>query len=150
MISRVDETIIRFMRRIHLPLSRFAIFLVFFWFGILKVFEMSPASPLVISLLQRTVPYISPEMFLVGFGIYEVIIGASFLIPKMERVAIVLLTIHLVTTILPLFLLKSLTWQMAMVPTMEGQYIIKNILIIALAVGIAANLHSRRHQSRTL
>ena len=45
------------------------------------------------------------------------------------------------TTILPLFLLTTVTWSGFMVPTLEGQYIIKNILIIAAAIGIAANLH---------
>jgi len=47
----------------------------------------------------------------------------------------------MVTTFMPLFLVTSATWSGMMVPTLECQYIIKNLLIIAAAVGIAAHLH---------
>jgi uncharacterized membrane protein YkgB len=143
-LGKTDEKIIDLMRRIFFPFARFAIFLPFFWFGLLKVIEASPASPLVLALLGKTMPFISPDAFLVGFGIFEMIIGISLLIPHFERPAIALLLLHLFTTMMPLFILPSLTWQRAFVPTMEGQYIIKNILFIALAMGIAAHLRPRR------
>jgi uncharacterized membrane protein YkgB len=47
----------------------------------------------------------------------------------------------MVTTFGPLYFLPSETWTGFMVPTLEGQYIIKNLLIIAAAVGVAAHLH---------
>ena len=143
-LGEVDERIIGFTRQIFYPMARFAVFLPFFWFGILKVIGASPASPLVLALLAETLPFISPETFLICFGIFEMIIGLSFLIPHFERPAIALLIIHMVTTVMPLFILKAVTWQSTFVPTMEGQYIIKNILFIALAIGIAAHLHPRR------
>jgi uncharacterized membrane protein YkgB len=59
----------------------------------------------------------------------------------MERVVIPLLFIHMVTTFGPLVFLPSETWSGFMVPTLEGQYIIKNLVIIATAVGIAAHMH---------
>jgi uncharacterized membrane protein YkgB len=120
-----------------LPLSRFAIFLVYFWFGALKVFsENGAANPLVVALLNKTMPWFPPNDFLICFGIFEMIVGILFLIPKAEYLAFVLLVIHLVTTILPLFILPELTWQNSFVPTLEGQYIIKNILVLALAINI--------------
>lgn len=143
-LREIDEKIIDFTRSIYIPASRFAIFLVFFWFGILKVIGESPASPLVLSLLGETLPSISPELFMVCFGVFEMIIGISFIIPRLQRFAIALLAIHMLTTVMPLFILRSLTWQGVFIPTLEGQYIIKNILIIALAIGIAAHLR-RRH-----
>lgn len=139
-IARTDKTLINFMRRISLPLARFAIFIIFFWFGALKVIGASPASPMVIELLHRTMPFINPTTFLFYFGIYEMLIGITFLIPRIERLSIALLLPHLISTVLPLFLLTQLTWSGFLVPTMEGQYIIKNILIVALAISIAAHL----------
>jgi membrane protein implicated in regulation of membrane protease activity len=106
----------------------------------LKVLGLSPASPLVLTLLDRTMPFISPGVFLVWFGLFEVLIGVVFLVPKLSRLAIALLVIHLITTVMPLFLLKSSLWTGMMVPTLEGQYIIKNVLIVALAIVLASNL----------
>ncbi len=135
-----DRTFIEGFRKLALPVSRLAIFVVYFWFGMLKVLGLSPASPLVLALLDRTMPFISPEAFLVWFGLFEVLIGVVFLVPKLSRLAIALLVIHLITTVMPLFLLKSSLWTGMMVPTLEGQYIIKNVLIIALAIVLASNL----------
>ncbi len=143
----IDEKIIYNLRIASLPISRLAIFVVYFWFGILKVLGLSPASPLVKALLERTMPFIGPSEFLVIFGLFEVLIGIVFLIPRLERFAIALLVIHLITTVMPLFLLKSASWTGIMVPTLEGQYIIKNVLIVALAVVISANLTPWRSRS---
>src|SRR3989344_4111130 len=143
-IGEIDEHIIGFTRQIFFPMARFAVFLTFFWFGLFKVLGTSPANPLVFSLLTKTLPFIAPETFLLYFGIFEMIIGLSFIIPHFERPAIVLLIIHMVTTAMPLFVLKTVTWQNTFVPTIEGQYIIKNILFIALSIGIASHLHPKR------
>lgn len=134
--------IINIFSRIHLPLARFALFLVYFWFGALKVFDLSPASPMVLQLLNRTMPFFPPDKFLILFGLLEVFIGILFLIPRFTKLAIILLFGHMFTTILPLFIMPAYTWDGFLVPTMEGQYIIKNILIISLAVVIGANIKS--------
>ncbi|MCC7436506.1 hypothetical protein IT402_01365, partial [Candidatus Nomurabacteria bacterium] len=57
------------------------------------------------------------------------------------RVVFPLLLFHMVTTFLPLIFLPSIVWQSAFVPTLEGQYIIKNLVIIATAIGIVSHLH---------
>lgn len=136
----IDQAIISTVRKVSIPVSRLAIFVVYFWFGSLKVLSLSPASPLVLALLDRTMPFVSPDAFLVWFGLFEVLIGVIFLIPRFARLAIALLVIHLVTTVMPLVLLKSSLWTGMMVPTLEGQYIIKNVLIVALAIVVASNL----------
>ena len=140
-LNKFDQSFIYFLRKISLPLSRFALFLIFFWFGILKVVSASPASPMVLSLLSKTMPFMSPGLFLILFGLFEVFIGIAFLVPGLERLAILLLFFHLISTILPLYFLPELAWTTPFVPTLEGQYIIKNILIASLAVGIASHLH---------
>lgn len=147
MLKSFDRALIRFFRKISMPLARIGLFIVFFWFGALKVVGMSPASPLVQALFERTIHFMSFPSFLIAFGLFECLIGVLFLIKGMERVVIPLLLFHMVTTFLPLFLLPQATWSATMVPTLEGQYIIKNVLLIAVAVGIAAHLRPMRRRS---
>lgn len=140
-IQTIDIKLIHFFRRVAIPVSRFGLFVIFFWFGFLKVVGLSPASGLVQNLFEQTIPFISFNNFLIGFGVFECLIGLLFLIKGAERVVIPLLFIHMATTFGPLIFLPSETWSGFMVPTLEGQYIIKNLVIIASAIGIAAHLH---------
>lgn len=145
--TKFDMREIRAFETIHMPLARVAIFVVFFWFGLLKLFGQSPANGLVQQLLEHTLPFINFQQFIVFFGILEMVIGVVFLIPRLERVAIVLLIPHMFTTFLPLVLLPGVTWQAPFVPTLEGQYIIKNLIIIALSISIVVHRHNARVQS---
>ena len=140
-LRSIDIEIIHFFRRISEPLGRFGLFVVFFWFGILKVFNMSPASPMVQDLFQHTISFMPFNVFLTFFGLFEMLIGIMFLIKGYEREVIPLLFVHMFTTFMPLYMIPQETWSAFLVPTMEGQYIIKNLLLIAVAVGIAAHLH---------
>ncbi len=124
------------LQRIVLPLSRISIFIIYFWFGSLKLFDSSPANPLVESLLHSTLPFVSFNQFIIFLGIWEMVIGILFLIPKLKKIAFIILILHMGTTIMPLFLLPSIAWKNFMIPTLEGQYMIKNIIIFALAVNI--------------
>jgi len=140
-----DNAMIEHTKRWAMPLSRFSIFVVYFWFGALKVFsENGAANPMVLELLNNTMPSVDPFSFLIAFGVLEMLIGLIFIIPHLERLGLFVLALHLFTTVLPLFIMPDWTWQSFLVPTLEGQYIIKNILIIALAVGILG--HLRMHK----
>lgn len=140
-IKTIDIKLIHFFRRYSIPMARFGIFVVFFWFGLLKVLGQSPAGPLVEALFYQTIHFMGFPVFYLIFGFFEMLIGVLFLVKGAERVVLPLLLIHMITTIMPLFLLPAMTWSGFMVPTMEGQYIIKNLVIIAAAMGIAAHLH---------
>lgn len=144
----LDHRFIHFCKRISLPFARVAIFIVFFWFGLLKVINMSPASPLVHTLFDKTMflPISFPVFFLL-FGLLEMLIGVLFLIRGAERIAIIILFLHMITTAMPLFLLPHMVWVGFLAPTLEGQYIIKNVLIVALAIVIGSNLHPRDSMS---
>jgi uncharacterized membrane protein YkgB len=141
-LAAFDLYLIKALRKMSVPAARIAIFVVYFWFGLLKVLgpNFSPASPLVQSLFERTIPFMGFGTFFFLFGLFECAIGILFLIPKMERVVIPLLVIHLVTTIMPLFMLPQIAWSGFLVPTLEGQYMLKNILIVAAAIAVAAHL----------
>lgn len=140
-IHKTDVELIHFFRRVSIPLARCGLFIIFFWFGLLKVIGLSPASGLVQRLFETTIPWMPFATFLILFGLFEMLIGILFLVKGAERTVIPLLLIHMMTTCGPLFLLPQETWSHFMVPTLEGQYIIKNIALIACAFGIASHLH---------
>jgi uncharacterized membrane protein YkgB len=140
-LARFDKIVINRIKYIAEPAARLSLFIVFFWFGFLKVIGMSPAEPLVLDLLQITLPFIPFNIFRIVFGCYEMFIGAAFLISGAERIAMVLLLPHMATTFLPLIMLLQDTWAGILVPTFVGQYIVKNLVIIALALSLAAHLH---------
>ncbi len=114
--------------------ARFSLFLVYFWFGALKVLGTSAANPLVAKLLEKTLPFMTFNTFIIYFGLFEMVIGVLFLIPKLDKVTYVLFALHIFTTVMPLILLPAVTWSGFFVPTMEGQYIIKNAVLVALVI----------------
>ncbi len=140
-LKNIDLKLIYFFKKVSEPIARFGIFVVFFWFGILKVVGLSPASGLVEELFNKTIHFIDFPTFLILFGVYEILIGILFLVKGAERIVMPLLLIHMITTFMPLIFLPEVTWQAFAVPTLEGQYIIKNLVIIAAAIGISAHLH---------
>lgn len=143
-ISRIDRSIIAWANRNQRTWLHVSIATVFIWFGTLKLLGLSPAEGLVQDLFSATIHFMSFDTFYVLFSALEVLIGILFLIPHMERVVIPILFFHMVTTALPLFFLPSVAWTGFLVPTLVGQYIIKNLVIVAAAIGITANLKPLR------
>lgn len=139
-IKELDIRIVTFFQKIAVPTARFGLFVIFFWFGALKVVGLSPASALVQSLFEETIPFMSFGTFIILFGLFECLIGILFIVRGAERFVMPLLLFHMVTTFMPLLLLPGATWTGFMVPTLEGQYIIKNLVVIAAAFSIAAHV----------
>jgi uncharacterized membrane protein YkgB len=137
-IKNADLKIIGWLRRWFLPLARFAIFIIYFWFGALKLFDLSPAGPLAEALAAKTIGLAHFSISFHILAVFECLIGVLFLFPKFTRIVIPLLFIHIVIVCSPLLLVPDLAWSKPFVPTLEGQYIIKNLAIAALAIGIAA------------
>ena len=132
--ERVDERIANGMDRLGLPMLRAGIGIVFVWFGALKVVGSSPAAELV----ANTVYVVPPELFVPILGVWEVLIGLCLLYRPLIRVGILLLFLQMPGTFLPLVLLPEVTFvTFPHVLTVEGQYIVKNLVIIgaALVVG---------------
>jgi len=138
MINKIDHLIINKCRQIFPSVARSSLFIIYFWFGLLKVLGTSPANPLVDSLLKSTLPFFTFQSFIFFFGIFEMVIGICFLIPNFNRLAGVLFLGHMATTLMPLVMLPQMTWQAPFVPTLEGQYIIKNVALMATVVGLAS------------
>ncbi|MFY7908232.1 MAG: hypothetical protein ACOVO2_01705 [Emticicia sp.] len=115
-------------------LNRIALFVVFFWFGLLKIIGLSPAKDIVTHLHHQTIePFISASHFIPLLGLIECLIGVLWLVPKFTKLTFVIFCLQMFTTFLPLILLPSETWQTDFALTLAGQYIIKNVVLIASA-----------------
>lgn len=138
-VESLDLRIIGFFRSSFIPVARFSLFLIFFWFGLIKLIGLSPAGPLAHALVDQTVGAQYFQALFIILAVIEVLIGVLFLIPKATRIVIPLLLVHMVIVCSPLLIVPAYTWQSLLVPTLEGQYIIKNAVVIAVAIGVAAS-----------
>ena len=117
--------------------NRIALAIVFIWFGFLKLIHASPAEPLVIRLHDVTVAkYIPMQTFLMLLGGVECIIGILWLMPRYTKAAFWLFVPQMITTFMPLILLPKDTWQASFCLTLTGQYIIKNLVLVASAITV--------------
>lgn len=126
------------MQRIGIPALRYSLAVIFIWFGILKPLGISPAEDLLLKTVDW-LPLFNPSTWLHIIGWWEVAIGITFLSQKTVRIAIALLALQMVGTFMPLVILSNITFQPGRIPyapTLEGQYIIKNLLIISAALAI--------------
>lgn len=138
-IPALDLRIIAFLQRMFIPTARIAIFIIFFWFGFLKLIGLSPADALALSLTEHTIGLEYFPVLFIALSFVECLIGVLFLFPKMTRIVVPLLFAHMILVCSPLILLPDMIWRAPFVPTLEGQYIIKNAVVIAVAIGIAAS-----------
>jgi uncharacterized membrane protein YkgB len=140
-LQKIDRVIARYMQAHGTALLRYSVALIFIWFGILKIIGYSPATALV----EKTVYWVDASWFVPFLGWWEVVIGVCFLFLPFVRIGIGLLAPQMVGTFLPLFLLPAITFQGSiLLPTLEGQYIIKNLLIISAAIVIGAHVNDKR------
>jgi len=136
-VDEVDDTVTAEMDRWGVPVLRVAIAVVFVWFGALKLFGISPAGELVAS----TVYVVDPAVFVPVLGVWEVVIGLCLLYRPLVRLGILLLFIQLPGTFLPIVLLPEVVFTAFPYGlTVEGQYIVKNLVIIGAALVIGGTL----------
>jgi uncharacterized membrane protein YkgB len=138
--DRLDPLIAGWMERNGIRLLRWSVGVVFVWFGALKTVGMSPAQELV----ARTVYWFPPEVFIPVLGWWEVVIGLGLLVRPLARVAIALLFLQMPGTFLPLVLLPEICF--TAIPfglTIEGQYIIKNLVLISAAIVVGGTVRDQ-------
>ncbi len=143
--DKIDRSISGFMNRHGVQALQISLAVIFIWFGLLKTFGISPAAALVKSTVNWLPVFNSDEWVLI-IGWWEVVIGVCFLFKKTIRIAIALLAMQMAGTFMPLVLLPEITFQPGKIPyapTIEGQYIIKNLLIISAALVIGGTLRSK-------
>jgi uncharacterized membrane protein YphA (DoxX/SURF4 family) len=141
--ERVDGHITAWMAKNGILLLRISLGIVFFWFGVLKFFpSVSPAETLAtdtISLL--TFGIVAPDISLPLLAAWEVAIGLGLITGRFMRVTLLLLFLQMLGTVTPLVLFPDAAWRVfPIVPTLEGQYIIKNIVLVSAGIVIGATV----------
>jgi uncharacterized membrane protein YkgB len=151
MISRTkwliaENNILDWMARNGIMLFRISVGIIFFWFGFQKYF---PGISSAEDIATRTIEVVSMGLVVAPVSMpllatWEVLIGLGFITGKYLRITILLLYAQMAGTFVPLFVFPEETFHLIpWIPTIEGQYIIKNILFLTGAMIIAAYYHGR-------
>lgn len=128
-------------------LVRISIGIIFFWFGILKYFPgLSPADDLATRTIETlTFGIITGEVALVILATLEVAIGIGLIFGIFLRETLLLLFFQMLGTITPMFLFpEEVFTRIPYAPTLEGQYIIKNIVIVSAGLVIGSTVRGGR------
>ncbi len=139
--DELDIFITKFMSKWGITFLRYSLGVIYIWFGILKPFGLSPAQELV----ENTVYWFdNPKTFIPILGWWEVVIGLTMCIKSLIRVSIFLLFIQMPGTFLPLILLPEVCFSnFPFGLTLEGQYIVKNLIIISAALVVGSTVRNR-------
>jgi len=146
-IGRSDVRVTRWMARHGVVLLRVSLGVVFFWFGILKFFPgLSPAQ----DLAARTIAVLTFGQVPAWVGLpvlaaWECAIGLGLLTGLLLRAILLLLAVQMLGTVAPLVFFPAETFmRFPYAPTLEGQYIIKNVVVVAAAIVIGATVRGGR------
>ncbi len=138
-IKKIDTISAILAKRYFELIARISLFVIFFYFGFLKIIGLSPANDLAIGFAERMgAGAVAVELYYI-LAFVECLIGILILFPKLTKLAVTILLAHMVLVSAPIILYPEAVWESFLVPNLEGQYIIKNLALVAVAVGLIAN-----------
>lgn len=128
-------------------LHRLSLGVLFIWFGLLKPFGAKTTT----SLLAHTIYFFPPEFLLPILGWWEVAIGICLIYSPLVRFSIILQLIRIPGTILAFFMHPDVCFvHIPFVPSPEGQYLIKDIVILFAGIAIAGTMYSKQNSTQDL
>lgn len=146
-LKQMDHHITEWMARHGITLLRVSLGIVFFWFGVLKFFpDHSPAQ----NLAARTIDVLTFGMVpatvsIPMLALWECAIGIGLITNFFMRATLLLLFVQMMGTITPIFLFPGEVFTvLPYAPTLEGQYIIKNIVLVSAGIVIGATVRGGR------
>jgi putative oxidoreductase len=135
-LVEIDALVIRLLRQYSMPALRISLGLVFLWFGALKLFGISP----VLTMVKQTYSFLPMAPFFFALSIWEIGIGCGLIFKRVLRFTLVLLLLHLTGTFMAIvqspslfFLHDNPLWL-----TTEGEFVVKNVVLVAAALVIGA------------
>ncbi|NIS79812.1 MAG: DoxX family membrane protein [Anaerolineales bacterium] len=141
--KRMDEAITNWMARYGILLLRLSLGFIFFWFGFLKFFAgISPAEDIAVRTIDSlTFGLIPPTTSILILATWESLIGIGLISGRFLRATLLLLFMQMLGTVIPLFLFPEEVFiRIPYVPTLEGQYIIKNLVLVSAGLVIGATV----------
>jgi uncharacterized membrane protein YkgB len=146
-VDRLDRCVTLWMHHWGHRLHRYGLALVFIWLGLLKVFGYKSAT----SIVAETVYFGDPQVTVIWLGAWEVAIGLMLLWTPLVRLSMLLLAIRLPGTLLALLLKYDVCFDdSVLTPTIQGQYLIKDIVLITAAMVIGGTVRDETPPRRLL
>jgi uncharacterized membrane protein YphA (DoxX/SURF4 family) len=148
--DRLDRCITTALAASAVPVLRVALGVVFLWFGALKFFPgLSPAQDLAARTVEQlTFGLVPPEIALPVLAAWECLIGLGLLSGRFLRATLLLLAVQMLGALTPLVLFPAETFTVfPIAPTLEGQYIIKNVVLVAAAMVVGATVRGGQLQA---
>ena len=145
--ERVDVEITKWMARYGVVLLRISLGIIFFWFGFLKFFPgMSPAEDLAVRTISKLSFDLIPEnVSILILATWECLIGLGLLSGKFLRATLLLLLLQMIGAASPILIFpQEVFTAIPYAPTLEGQYIIKNLVLISAGLVIGGTVRGGR------
>ncbi len=149
--NHLDAIFTAWMARHGIRLLRLSLGLVFLWFGVLKFFPgLSPAQGLAGETMAiLSFGLLTPKAAVFLLAVWECGIGLGLLSGLFLRATLFLLWLQMLGTVTPLFLFPTDCFSVVpFAPTLEGQYIIKNVVLVTAGLVIGATVRGGRIHSR--
>ncbi len=147
LFDTVDRRVTRWMAKNGITMLRCSIGLIFIWFGALKLVPgLSPADQIATdTTMALTFGLLSEGVARVTLAGLELVIGFGLLVGRLLRVTLLLLFVQMAGTLTPLFIFPDQIWSdFPFVLTLEGQYIVKNGVLISAGFVIGATVRGGR------
>ncbi len=141
--DHMDARITEWMARHGVVYLRVSLGVVFLWFGVLKIFPgISPAEELAgKTILKLSGGLIGPATSVPLLGVWESLIGLGLVTGKAMRATLLLLFLQMPGTVAPVALFPGEVFHRApLFLTLEGQYIVKNLVLVSAAIVIGATV----------
>lgn len=146
-LAKFDKSVTDWMAKVGLKFLRISIGIIFTWFGMLKFFEgLSPAEGIAVRTIDTlTAGIFEEQIILTGLATWETLIGLGLLFNIFLRETLLLLYLQMVGTFMPVFLFPSeVFYKIPYAPTLEGQYIMKNLVIIGAGIILGATVRGAK------
>jgi uncharacterized membrane protein YkgB len=142
-LEPIDIRITATLARWGVPVLRVGLGFIFLWFGVLKFFPgASPAEALATRTIEDlTGGAVGQAVSLPVLAAWESLIGLGLVTGRFLRATLLLLAAQMLGTLTPLVLFPAETFStFPFVPTLEGQYIIKNVVLVGAAMVVGATV----------
>lgn len=128
-----------YLKNRSVTLLRWSLGIIYLWFGLLKIFDISPMEDLVDNTTHVLLGTTELDVFL---GFFETAIGICFFVTRFLRLGIFLILLQMPATFLPFILnTKDCFTHFPLGLSVEGQFILKNFIIVSVALFLISTLH---------
>ena len=143
----VDRNVTRWMADHGVTLLRWSIGAIFIWFGALKLVPgLSPADQIATdTTMVLTLDLLSEDVARLSLAVLELTIGIGLLTGRFLRLTLLILFAQMTGTLTPLIIFPEKIWtDFPFVLTLEGQYIMKNAVLISAGLVIGSTVRGGR------